>query len=281
MSARLVFPVLVAFWLVMCALLWRAELGGGAAGPVVPVAVVWEKMLTAPDDSFLLITDRTGTRGNCRWVPNIGEELATGKIANENEAPEGMVRQPANYRIDLEGNVAIDEATTRLRFSVQARFTTNHVWQEIHVKAGLRPSLWEIHASAREQKLRLRTEDEAGATEQTFTFAQLSQPNWLLSFGGLPALGLLGQFGLPALPTGTNRLPALGLRWEARQDWLDIGHSKVRVYRLSTRLLDRYPATLHVSRVGEILKAELPGQVQLVNDAFESLFLQPPPPPAR
>ena len=64
---------------------------------------------------------------------------------------------------------------------------------------------------------------------------------------------------------------SLGLRWEARNDWLKIGHSQVRVYRLHTRLLDRYQAVVVVSRVGEILRVELPNGLLLVNEALTNL----------
>ena len=36
-------------------------------------------------------------------------------------------------------------------------------------------------------------------------------------------------------------------------------------------LVDRYNVTLYVSPVGEILRAELPGQIVLVNDAISGL----------
>ena len=87
------------------------------------------------------------------------------------------------------------------------------------------------------------------------------------------------EFGLP-LAEGLGDLwssfvtpkdIALGLRWTARKDWLQIGSSKTRVYRLQARLLDRYQAVVMVSRVGEILRVELPGEVTLVNDALINL----------
>ncbi len=56
------------------------------------------------------------------------------------------------------------------------------------------------------------------------------------------------------------------LKWEAREDNFRIAHSNARVYRLQTRLLGSYEITLLVSRVGEILRLELPQDVVLVND---------------
>jgi hypothetical protein len=94
----------------------------------------------------------------------------------------------------------------------------------------------------------------------------LQKPNAL-------ALRLIGPFGeeLAALieSAGTseqNVAQTIGLKWEARDDVVRIGGAQVRGYRLQTRLLDRYPVTIYVSRVGEILRVELPGQITLVNE---------------
>jgi hypothetical protein len=45
----------------------------------------------------------------------------------------------------------------------------------------------------------------------------------------------------------------------------------VRVYRLQARLLDRYQIVVVVSRVGEILRVELPNGLLLVNEALSTL----------
>jgi hypothetical protein len=63
----------------------------------------------------------------------------------------------------------------------------------------------------------------------------------------------------------------LGLQWEAFNDKLVIRHEPVRVYRLQTRLLDRYPIVIFVSRAGEILRAELPQGIVLLHDQLVSL----------
>ena len=54
-------------------------------------------------------------------------------------------------------------------------------------------------------------------------------------------------------------------RWDSRQDWLKIGSAKLRCYRLQTRVLEKHQATIYVSRVGEILRVELPTNIVLQN----------------
>ena len=109
------------------------------------------------------------------------------------------------------------------------------------------------------------------AVNRTFTFAQLRDPAKLLQEAagpiplGLLTGGLLGA-GTPELAA----LPALqklslGVQWDSRQDWLKVGSAKLRCYRLQTRLLEKHQVTVYVSRVGEILRVELPNDLVLQN----------------
>src|SRR5437773_3244856 len=94
MFNRFYFPLIALFWVVMNVLLWRAEFGGGnEAASAVSTEVVWQKILTAPDDSTLEISLNGKRIGYCRWVANVGEELATGKISSEDYVPEGIDRK--------------------------------------------------------------------------------------------------------------------------------------------------------------------------------------------
>ncbi len=97
------------------------------------------------------------------------------------------------------------------------------------------------------------------------TFEELRNPQTLLRDFGAPAfLGFLG--GPLRLPTASAI--TLGLKWEACNDWLKIGRSQVRTYRLQAHLLDRYHVTVFVSRAGELLRVELPTDIVLVNEAL-------------
>jgi hypothetical protein len=268
MSSRAVLWVLGAFCIAMNVLLWRAEYGAShALGSVVPLETVWRRMLTAPDDSSLAVLHRGQRIGFCRWAVNAGEESVTGKVSSENALPEGMVDAFHQYTVDLDGNVSVGDFSHRLRFSVFARFGTNHHWQEFELKTSLRPLNLEVHAHAGEERVAVSYADGDRSWKKRYAFEDLRNPQRLLwDFGGPAAVALLSA--LPALPTDSMRV---GLRWEARHDWLNLGHSRLRVYRLQTRLLDRYQATLYISRVGEILRLELPEEVVLVNDTLITL----------
>ena len=58
---RLAFPVILLFWLVMNALLWRAEYGDTGRGSRVSNDIVLDKIFNAPDASNL----RVSQNGQC------------------------------------------------------------------------------------------------------------------------------------------------------------------------------------------------------------------------
>ena len=269
------FVVLFAFWLTMSVLLIRSEFGGvGKVASTVPAELVWNKMLTAPDDSTLEILHHGKNIGYCRWAPNVGEELATGKV--HSEELEGRVRGPSHYTIDIEGNLLLDPASPRVRFENHAVFGANHTWKEVFFRAAMRPYAWEIRAKSQEQTVKYRVSDGEAQQENVFKFSDFNDPMKVLSEAlGMPFLPSL----LPGLPpglksgSGANKVPvldqlSLGLQWKARNDWMTIAHAQARVYRLEAHLFDRYQAVAVISRVGEILRIELPDEVVLVNDGL-------------
>ncbi len=253
------------FWLLMNVLLWRAEYGQrDAAHTSVPVAVVWHKMLTAPDTSSLTILHHGKKIGFCHWMTSIGEELS--KLKEEDVPPEGMVERVSGYRIQLEGNVALPDFPNRVRFDCALKLATNQLWQEFSLRLNLRPAVWELRSVATEQTLRLKVEDGGERLERVIKFSELQDPAALLrDVAGPFAYGMFSAIHLPIRPQSASSR-ALGLEWEARNDSAKIGQSLVRAYRLQARLLDRYQARIFVSRVGEILRVDLPDEVVLLND---------------
>lgn len=272
MLSRVAFVLITLFWVTMNFLLWRSEFGGSKhQGPVVPVERVWQQMLTAPDNSSLEILHHGQKIGFCRWAANVGDEPAQDKANGDEVPPEGMVKRLLSYRINFDGNVAIADFKNRLRFDLELKLAANHAWNEFNLRLNLRPDAWEIHSTAAEQTVRLKITDEQGRSERVFKFSDLQNPDALLrEFGVSPGLGLLGVFGgSPGSKAGPPL--ALDLRWEARNDSITIGHASVRAYRLEARLLDRYHIVIFTSRVGEILRVELPDEIVLVNDQLSVL----------
>jgi hypothetical protein len=262
MTARLGFGLVAAFWLLMNLLLWREEYGARRhGGSQVSVPAVWERILTAPDDSALEITRQGKRIGYCHWSATASENAQPAPPSGP-PPPEGMIPQPAGYVITADGNLLVEEAGQHVTFSLQLRLSADRTWQELTLRLGLRPTTVELHARTADRTVRLSGGDRDSPWSRTFTFDQLRDPrSWLEGFDAATLLPLVAAW--PA--TGPSPAFDAGLRWEAWTDWLTLGHSEVRAYRLEARLADRYPVVLVVSRVGEIMHAELPGGIRVEN----------------
>lgn len=277
------------FWVMMNVLLWRQEYGDrSGSASTVPATVVWEKMLTAPDTSSLTIFHKGRKIGFCHWITSVSEQLS--QVRSDEAPPEGMVGRVNNYRIQLEGNVAPEELQERLRFDGHLTLSRDHQWQEFGLRLNLRPGVWEIRSSAAERTLHVNGQDGQVKFQRVYQFSELQNPTALVGeIAGPLAAGMVSTLGLimgPGAPLtnandtkGSNSktaqsgadqkaafLVSLGGKWEARHDSVKIGHSSAPAYRLHTRFLNRYDAVLFISRVGEILRVELPDQIVLVND---------------
>jgi len=262
MFARAVFLLIALFWVTMNVLLWRAEYGAdNQAGSTVPVGVVWRKILTAPDSSSLSIFRRGEKIGFCHWVTGVGEEFSQ----LDEAPPEGMTGKPG-YRIHLDGNVTPGDFASRTRFEGSLKLSNDQSWQELALRWSVRPIVWEVRSVAAEQSVRFRTEDRENQVERVLRFADLKNPDALVrEFAGPFGAAWVGGLGLPAIPQTPSGL-GQAAKWDARYDTLTIRHEPVRVYRLDTRLLDRYVIKVFVSRAGEILRAELPNGIVLMHD---------------
>jgi hypothetical protein len=175
-----------------------------------------------------------------RWQPNIGEETATGKVANENEL-EGRIKKLTGYTIRAEGNFILPEGAGRIRFELDARFAANNEWTEWSVKGLQRPNVWTISANRKEQMIELGLGEGAAAVKQKFRFSDFQNPGKLMNDLGVAALPMAGAVlpNLMSAPGSTNAPAlALGLRWEGKQVWLQLGHSRVMVYELSALVFE-------------------------------------------
>jgi hypothetical protein len=268
MLPRLAFLVIAAFWVTMNVLLWRAEFRSGSRlGAAVPAEVVWQKVLTSPDNSSLDVYHRGKKVGFCRWACNVGEGISAGKTASEDTLPEDMVRRLSHYTIDFEGSTAVPGQSNRLGFSLHLRLATNNAWQAVNFRVNLRPYVFSIRSEAAAETVRLQFDDGADVWRQTFRFAEMRDPAKLAQqFGGPLAAGLLRSVALPGLHSRTNL--SLGVNWEARQGSMQFGSAKIRAYQLRAGLFDRYEVIVLVSPVGEILRAEFPDGWVLANDAL-------------
>jgi hypothetical protein len=262
MPARIAFVLIAGFWLTMNGLLVRAQFGArNAQAGEVPVQLVWKKILSAPDSSSLSISYHGKNIGFCHWVTGVGEEWAT--VTEENIPPR---LKSAGGRLRLEGSLFLFEVTNRVRFEFDLALRPNRTWRELKARLNTRPVTVEIHSVAEDKTVSFITDDGAERLVRVLPVADLENPGALLrELAGPFAAGWIESLELPLLSPGRTPL-ATSAQWEAWEDTTLIGHSQVRVYRLQARFLDNCKIVLLVSRVGEILRIELPHEIVLAND---------------
>ena len=254
MILRITFLFVAGFWVTMNFLLWRAEYGSHGSGDPVPVALVWRKILTAPDTSSLTIYQNGEHSGFCEFSTSVETEMAS---FDEDRPPPAGFATRSGYQIHLNGNTSLGDFTNRLRFDGRFSFSSNRQWRDLNLKLSTHTASIEIHSIATNQTVHLTFSSDGSVIERDIAFADLENPDALLHrlFGNFSG-ELLGALDLPVLPQGSATL-AQNMHWEAHRDRLKIGSEPVSVYRLETRVLD-HPVVIYTSTLGEILRVELP-----------------------
>jgi hypothetical protein len=266
MISRLTFLLIAAFWVAMNVLLWRAEYDSHGVGVRVPVALVWQKILTAPDISSLNVFQDGQRTGFCEFSTGVEQEMAT--LDEGKPVPEG-INTRAGYQIRFNGNMGLGEFTNRLTFNGQLGFSRQREWRKLELKVSSHFATVEIHSLTDEQNVHLKITTEGVSTENVFAFEDLKDPNvlWRVFAGDLGG-DWAGGWNLPVVPPMSDGLTQ-DIHWEAHLDHLALGGEAVPVYRLETRVLD-HPIVIYVSTVGEILRVELPGGVTAAFDQFSN-----------
>lgn len=273
MLSRITLLLITVFWLCMNFLLWRSEFGShNHAGAKVPVSLVWQKILTAPDPSRgLQILHHGKEIGRCDWDPVVGQEISPEKILSDGAPPAGSAQKMTGYRVEFNGSFSLADAPNRLRFKVIALFGPDLNWREFETRLMLRPDTWVVHSKAAEKTLRVRMEGEDETSDRIYKFSDLENPRFLIQEFQLPiSLQLFDALGVPTSGQSAASL-APGLVWEARNDWVTIGHTAVRAFRLQAHIFDRFMIVIVVNEVGEILRVELPDEWSIINDQFSDL----------
>src|SRR5688500_17858710 len=169
MLSRFIFLSIVAFFLVMNVLLWRAEIANrNKPGPPVPIENVWRRIITAPNSSTLEIQHHGEKIGLFHWIPSVAEAARKDKMAPV-EMPEAMVRSPVSFDIDCHGSV-FTSPDLPLRFNFDLKLSTNYSLQEFALRLNIRPAVWEVISVATNQTLVFKMDDGHLRTERTWTF---------------------------------------------------------------------------------------------------------------
>ncbi len=275
MFKHLPILLITTFWLGMNYLLWQRDFQAtGIAGSEIPVETLWRKILEAPDDSILDIFHQKIRIGSFRWTPTVHEDLAALAISARSEyATEGMIKKAASYSIDIRnGNLYVGREIKRLRYDASMSFDTNLTWETMDLRLTQKPVTLIVAGSKTNEVLHVAWEKDKQRSSRELKFDDLRDPGQIINqlFGNLPfaafASGLLSGYGSDtSTPLDTLKMLKLGVRYEARQDWLKIGHSKLRAYKFIARLPNQMEAVVYVSRLGEILRVLLPNDIEIRN----------------
>ena len=293
MRKKLFMGAVTLFWIAMNVALWRMEYGGSdQSGSKIPMDMVWDKILTAPDGSGLAVTYKGERIGFFRWTPTVKEPAFGGSGASgDNTYVEGMVKEPLGYFVHLEGSLTLpDEESTRIRLEWKLDLKNETDWNEVYFSLDNRrvESGVEMSMKSASEELEFRFGGPRNRTSVTLTRDDLKDPRKMLARFGLswaaPMLEGLAMNSLTGMAGGSQKLMeketiqsaariplSLALDWEARMDWKHFGSARVRVYRLSARLFEGEEMVLVVSRVGEIIEGSLPGGITFQNDQLLGL----------
>ena len=255
MTARLTFIAITVFWLAMNGLLWRAEFGSRGGDTAVPVALVWRKILTAPDASSLSVYQQGNRMGYCEFSTSIGQQMAA--VDADKLPPEGLVKQ-AGYQIHLSGNVSLGDFTNRLKFDGLAQFSTPGKWHELTIHITTRLAVVEIHSVATNQTVHFRISNDGLDLVRDLTFKELQDPTVILRafLGDFTDLFISGY----DLPDQVAIAGPRNLEWTACRTRLKIGTESVPVYQVETIVLG-HKIKIVISTLGEVLRVELPGDI--------------------
>ncbi len=257
MTARLTFLGIVVFWLAMNALLWNSEYGARGGDTPVPAALVWKKILTAPDASSLSVYQNGDRMGYCEFSTGVGQQMAT--YDEDKPPPEGFSTR-AGYQIHIAGNISLGDFTNRLKFDGRMQFNRFREWKELTLRVTSRQAVIEIHSLATNQLAHIKcSNDGVLLLERDLAFTDLQNPGGIVRvLTGNLAGGFWDMFDLPEL--APEAAAAQKIEWDARRTRVKIGSEAVPVYQLETTVLGR-PVTVDVSTLGEILCIDLPGDM--------------------
>jgi len=267
MASRIALITSALFWVVMNGLLWQAEWGDRfASGSDLSPALVWQKILDSPDSSVLSIRHQGRSIGSFEWHPSILESSrsnAPGGAAAS--AIEGMVSAPAGHQLRVSTRFfGSDSPLDRWMVLGNVEFSPTNSWERISIRVDQRPKSWEIQAESGSDEIRMTYEEGRRRFEQTFRTRDTAALQLMLA----PYLGALPSGLIPENALSRPETLMRSVSVEARSDWMQIGRSRVRVYRLTARLPGQLEATAFISRAGELLKIQLPDRIQLVNEAI-------------
>ena len=256
----------------MSFLLWRAEYGNAGRGSKVSLPVVIEKIFNAPDASNLQVYNNDQSIGFIRWEIIPDEIYFRGT-----NQPIGRVESIDGYTLSVDGRLQIESLKNKFRFTLRTGLDAELNWQSLYANLASEQEIWEIQSQVTNQVLNVKHEGSLGEWERSASFEELNDPVKMVNQLAGPTLGALIKKMLPKdfgevteqLKNQVDFIPVnLGLDWKAYNDFMRLGNTRVRIYRLEAKLPGEQAIIIRISRVGEILQVQFPGQLVIDNESI-------------
>ncbi|MCG3778150.1 MAG: hypothetical protein JW388_0858 [Nitrospira sp.] len=274
MQQRVILGSVTFFWLVMNILLWRWEYSDQRPGQEVEAASVWQKILRSPDLAYLDIYKKNRWRrplGSFRWSSEI---VDTDFINTTSGATlDGMIRKATGYSIEISNGYLDLPELPRIRYKLQLDFDANIKWKTLRIDFRQVPVIATVSSTATNNTAEFNIDTGEQVTTRIVPFADLRQPSKVAAlsvelFTGSKQAAPWVEYLLQGLNPAAQLNYSADLEWKARYDWLPQVSSRIRVYRLEANLSGSKLLTIYVSRVGEILRIELPNEIVIRNRNF-------------
>ena len=274
MQQRIILGSVTFFWLVMNILLWRWEYTDQRPGQEVEAASVWQKILRSPDLAYLDIYKKNRWRrplGSFRWSSEI---VDTDFINTTSGATlDGMIRKATGYSIEISNGYLDLPELPRIRYKLQLDFDANIKWKTLRIDFRQVPVIATVSSTATNNTAEFNIDTGEQVTTRIIPFADLRQPSKVAAlsvelFTGSKQAAPWVEYLLQGLNPAAQLNYSADLEWKARYDWLPQVSSRIRVYRLEANLSGSKLLTIYVSRVGEILRIELPNEIVIRNRNF-------------
>ncbi len=274
MQQRIILGSVTFFWLVMNILLWRWEYTDQRPGQEVEAASVWQKILRSPDLAYLDIYKKNRWRrplGSFRWSSEI---VDTDFINTTSGATlDGMIRKATGYSIEISNGYLDLPELPRIRYKLQLDFDANIKWKTLRIDFRQVPVIATVSSTATNNTAEFNIDTGEQVTTRIVPFADLRQPSKVAAlsvelFTGSKQAAPWVEYLLQGLNPAAQLNYSADLEWKARYDWLPQVSSRIRVYRLEANLSGSKLLTIYVSRVGEILRIELPNEIVIRNRNF-------------
>lgn len=274
MQQRIILGSVTFFWLVMNILLWRWEYSDQRPGQEVEAASVWQKILRSPDLAYLDIYKKNRWRrplGSFRWSSEI---VDTDFINTTSGATlDGMIRKATGYSIEISNGYLDLPELPRIRYKLQLDFDANIKWKTLRIDFRQVPVIATVSSTATNNTAEFNIDTGEQVTTRIVPFADLRQPSKVAAlsvelFTGSKQAAPWVEYLLQGLNPAAQLNYSADLEWKARYDWLPQVSSRIRVYRLEANLSGSKLLTIYVSRVGEILRIELPNEIVIRNRNF-------------